>query len=201
MRIGIDIADTVIDVWPTIMDLAKKYNSEHGNNPITTDHWVYLPEEYYGWSEEDCKSFWDLYREKVTFSSPLVPNVQEVLNYLYKIGVELYYITAKSNDAYKDLEKNIINLLVSNDLPFDKIILQVLDKGAECKKESVDLLIDDSFDNCLSANKNGIESILVTKPYNVGRVCPEKMYRADSFLDVQKIMQKKLKRDIYEREI
>ena len=31
-KIGIDIADTVIDVWPSLIKKAKQFNLEHSNN-------------------------------------------------------------------------------------------------------------------------------------------------------------------------
>lgn len=190
MRIGIDIADTIIDVWPTIMTKADEFNKKYVKNNITSERWLYLPEHYYGWNNEQAKQFWNLYRDNVTFSAPLNKYVYEVLDELKKMGIEIYFITAKTNEEYKNLENSIINLLNKYNLPYDKIIVQAENKGKICKDNDIICLVDDSFDNCLKANNFDINSILLTKPYNLGRDCIGKIQRADDFLEVNSIVKK-----------
>ncbi|MBO6194976.1 MAG: hypothetical protein J6O56_01370 [Bacilli bacterium] len=194
MRIGIDIADTIIDVWPTIMKRANEFNEKYIQNEITSEKWVYLPEHYYGWDSEQTKKFWDLYRENVTFSAPLNKYVYEALDEFKKIGIEIYFITAKTNEEYKNLENSIINLLGKYNLPYDKIIVQAENKGKICNDNDIVCLIDDSFDNCSKANFYDIDSILINKPYNLGRECIGKMKRAEDFLEVSKQVKKLINR-------
>lgn len=66
-KIGIDIADTIIDVWPLLMHNAEKFNAEHSNNVRNNNKHLYLPEDIFGWNELLKKEFWKNYGEKITF--------------------------------------------------------------------------------------------------------------------------------------
>ena len=95
-------------------------------------------------------------------------------------------MTAKSNDIYKDLEKNIVEMLKKYDIEYDEIFTQVSNKGIFCYEHNLDYLVDDSFDNCLKARNNGSTGILITKSYNSDRTLLDNMYRAESFSDIKK---------------
>ena len=45
IKVGIDIADTIIDVWPNLIKKATDFNSSHSNNPKSSDRHLYLPED------------------------------------------------------------------------------------------------------------------------------------------------------------
>ena len=69
--VGIDIADTIIDVWPSLIRYAEYYNSTHSNNPKSKNKHLYLPEDIFSWNQEEKKEFWSIYRDNVTFNSPI----------------------------------------------------------------------------------------------------------------------------------
>ena len=105
-------------------------------------------------------------------------------------GYLIYFITAKTEDTYADLEKKIIELLVKNNLPYDKIFMQVSNKGKFCFENGIEYLIDDSFDNCSKANQYGIKSLLMTNEYNIDRVLCDNMYIINEFSEAKKYIKK-----------
>ena len=171
-KIGIDIADTIIDVWPSIMKEAEIYNKNHSNNPINKDKHLYLPEDIYN------------------FNTPIKEEVIETLYYLKEINYLIYFVTAKSNDIYKDLEKSIVEMLKKYDINYDEIYTQVSNKGLFCQKHNLDYLVDDSFNNCLNARNNGTTGILLTKSYNSDRKLLDNMHRVETFSDIKKYIKK-----------
>ena len=165
-KIGIDIADTIIDVWPSLMIEADKYNKCHSNNPKSSENDLYLPEHIYSWTEAEKTDFWTKHGQYITFKSSLKEEVNETLEYLKSKNFYISFITAKSDDLYVNLEQNIIDYLNLHKLPVDEICVQIQNKGLFCQKNDISYLIDDSFDNCKGAVNCGLQSFLMTNPYN-----------------------------------
>lgn len=187
---GIDIADTIIDVWPSLIQKAEMFNRGRSNNKKSINKNLYLPEDIYGFTEEEKNLFWSLYRDELSFSCPIKKGVKETLKLLKELSIKIYFITAKSNSEYVELEKKIINLLKENEIPYDKIFTQIKNKGLLCKEENVSYLVDDSYTNCLSALKYNKTALLINKPYNQDRVMLENMYRIKEFEEIKKYVLK-----------
>lgn len=192
-RIGIDIADTIIDVWPYLMKEAQIFNESHSNNLKKLESGLYLPEDIYGWNDDEKKEFWLNVGQEITFSAPIRDGVQETLEYFKNLDYLIYFVTAKSNDAYVNLEENIVKMLEKNNIPYDEIYTQVTDKGKFCYEHSIDYLIDDSFNNCLGATNYGKTGILMSNIYNRDREMVENMYRVETFPEVKKYIYKKIR--------
>lgn len=79
---------------------------------------------------------------------------------------------------------------MKNNLPYDKIFMQVSNKGKFCFENGIEYLIDDSFDNCSKANQYGIKSLLMTNEYNIDRVLCDNMYRINEFSEAKKYIKK-----------
>ncbi len=190
LQVGIDIADTIIDVWPNLIKKAEEFNSQHANNPKSPKKYLYLPEDIYQWDKKDTHLFWNMYKEELSFNSKIKPKVKETIDYLKNIS-KIIFITVKTADDYLDLENKIIDVLVRNDIYYDEIYTQVNNKGLFCKENDISYLIDDSYNNCLSAVKNGKIGLLLTCPYNEGRAMPSNMYRLNSFDEAKKYIKVK----------
>lgn len=191
LKVGIDIADTVVDVWPNLIQKAAEFNAQHSNNPKSMDKHLYLPEDIYGWNKEETKLFWSLYREELTFNSGIKPGVKETIDYLKDMYCKIYFVTVKTAEDYLDLEKKIVELLLKNDIYYDEIYTQVNNKGLFCKEKDISYLIDDSYRNCLSAVNNGKTGLLLTCPYNSDRVMVPNMYRLNNFEEAKKYIKVK----------
>lgn len=74
-------------------------------------------------------------------------------------------ITFLSSRPYniKAVKNSVISWLSKNDVPYDKLILGCKNKGDFCKKFNIDLLIDDTLTNCISACDHGVPAICLTK--------------------------------------
>jgi len=185
-KIGIDISDTIVDVWPSLLEKADLFNKEHSNNEKSKNNNLYLPEEIYNFNEKEKKLFWSLYRDELSFNSPIKPGVKETLIFLRELSIKIYFITAKSNNEYIELEKKIINLLNENSIPYDEIYTQVHNKGLLCKEKDISYLVDDSYVNCMSAINHGKVALLANNPYNENRQLVNNMYRIKKIEEVKK---------------
>lgn len=188
--VGIDIADTIIEVWPSLMEKAEKFNYSHSNNKISNDKNLYLPEDIYNWTNEEKNLFWSLYRDELSFSMPIKKGVKETLDLLKSLSIKIYFITAKSSKDYLELEKKIIRLLNDNSIPYDKIFTQVENKGLLCHEENVSYLVDDSYTNCLSALNYKKVALLMNNSYNENRDILENMFRIHEFSEIKQYVLK-----------
>lgn len=163
MRIGIDIDDTITNTWEHFIP----FFSETFNIPLdklnkSTPYYesvkdVISRDEYYNFIRK---------HEYLTENVPLKENVKEIIIKLKEDGHTIVFITARSNSSYSDpylISKNYLDKYM---IPYDKIIVNGLDKGILCKEEKIDLFIDDSIRNCTDVSNQGIDVLMVSTKFN-----------------------------------
>lgn len=160
MKIAIDIDDTLTNTRKNQQKLWKKY---YNNNPkegfseeLPTDINEFDVDEYIG-------IFWDTYREELSFNSSYKKDASTIVDKLNNDGHELCIVTSRPNDRYKDLIPKIKKALKDNNININTIHTNAIDKGSYCKEHNFDLLIDDNIKQILSAQKNGLKTILFNK--------------------------------------
>lgn len=159
MKIGIDLDGVVFDsekdfrIYSELYDMLElKQNSKKNENEVTF-------QKRFDWSEQESISFLDKYHELVVQEANYMPGAQMILKTLKEEGHELIIITARGGYS-----ENIITLTeqrLKNDNMdiFDKYYFKVNDKAEVCKNENIDLMIDDSNDNCRNTSENKIKTI------------------------------------------
>ena len=140
MIIGIDFDNTLVNT----KEVAKKYLD------------VYLPNNhlnsYHDLPYEKEVDFFQKYNIKITNDLKLYPDVLKAFSFFKKNNIKVILITARGYDN----ERQIIatkKFLKGNNLLFDKYIFCAKSKEDICKKEKVDLMIDDT-DDVLEKIKN-----------------------------------------------
>lgn len=144
MRIGIDIDDTMTNTYEYVTSLKKKLFPDLAPGEL-------LPENKY-------LEFMNKYDDDIHRSVTLKENVKEAFDWLKKNGAEIYLITARgvfSNNSYADTVK----FLNENEIPYDKLICGIKDKGKCALEEGIELFIDDKLYNCNSVANEGIDVI------------------------------------------
>lgn len=163
MKIGIDIDDTITDSWECLIP----YYSRLFNIP---EEILQNSKPYY-YSIKDKISLEDYFEimqpiyDKVIPNVNLLPNVKEVIDKLYTLGCQVYFITARGRghtDAYKDSK----DFLDKYHIKYEKIITGKEEKASTCESEGIDLFIDDSYRHCLEVSKKGIDVLMHTTRYN-----------------------------------
>ncbi len=163
MKIGIDIDDTICDTW----DFLIPYLSEYFNIEIKKLKKAQVP--YY----EACNctyleycGFAMKYYSVYALQYKLKKDVVKILKQLRQEGNQIIFISARSDNGFKDPYKTSLTYLVKNNVPFDKLIVNAKDKRKVCIEEKIDLFIDDSVDNCKSVNYESIPVLLFNASYN-----------------------------------
>ena len=155
MNIGVDIDDTITNTYETLLTIiSMKYGLNYKK----------LISMNLGYEEvESNLDNYDLYKKDLfsvmAKSVTLKENVVEILNKLRDEGNKIILITARNYEEYGDPYKVSYEYLVGNNIRFDKLFVDVYDKGSLCKKENIDIFIDDNVRNCNSVNNVGIRTV------------------------------------------
>ena len=92
-----------------------------------------------------------------------MPGFVEAYKYLKNQGHEFVVITARGltpdDDFMEEMEADAKRILNEGNIVFNKYYWKQTDKLATCKKENIDIMIDDSYEVCKKLSENGIKVI------------------------------------------
>lgn len=144
MRIGIDLDGVVIDSETTFRTYEEIFDIDtlKGNNLINREEPKF--QSRYQWTNEQEKQFIEKYFLKVSKESNLMSGFIGVYNLLKNQDNQFIVITARGG-FIKEMKDDAIRLLEDNNIIFDKYYWKVEDKLEICKKENIDIMIDDDW--------------------------------------------------------
>lgn len=159
MKIGIDLDGVVFDsetdyrVYSELYDLLElKRNSKINERELAF-------QKRFKWSEEEIADFFQKYQKKIVEESNYMPGAKMVLNMLKDEGHELIIITARGTVNEKVIEWTEKRFKNDNMNIFNKTYYNVVNKEEICKKENIDVMIDDSNSNCKKISESKIKTI------------------------------------------
>lgn len=98
-------------------------------------------------------------------------DAKEVIDKLKNERHTIYIITARDSEFHDDPYIYSKNWLDKNKIYYDKLIVNAREKGEVCKRENIDLYIDDQLENCLNIVNTGIQTIMITdKKYDYDNI-------------------------------
>lgn len=169
MIIGIDLDNTLTEVQEDLNNAAYNYAKKLGKDIKTSEN----PFEKikrnrdtykkFNFSYEELKYFLENIHEEITNNAKPRDGVVETIKRLRKQGHKIYIITARldefhNNDAYL-LSKNWLD---KSNIEYDKLIVNAKEKAPICKKERINIFIDDQINNCLDVSKIGTKAIRIS---------------------------------------
>ena len=94
-------------------------------------------------------------------------NIEAMLPYVCW-EYNLNYAEEKRNGSkYFDNPYELCKRYLSKyNIKYDKLIVDAHDKGSICKRENIDVFIDDSIKNCVSVGEYGIRVFIYDNTYN-----------------------------------
>jgi uncharacterized HAD superfamily protein len=160
MKIGIDLDGVVYDteknfrIYSELYDLLElKQNGKINGREIRF-------QDRFNWNEEQAEAFMEKYCDSILRESNYMPGAKHILKMLKEDGHELIVITARGTFS-KNKMINLTEERLKEDKMdiFDKYYFGVEDKAVVCKKENIDIMIDDSNINCKNTSDNEIKTI------------------------------------------
>ena len=166
MVIGIDVDDTICSTNERIIVEADKYDREVLNGTGIKDINAYEFNKMMGWPEGMKGQFFSDRLEYIMDNAEIKPNAKEVINKLHDEGCKIIFISFRKGKYIKDPYNLTKNWLIRNGVKYDKIYVDTGSKIDECKREKVNLFIDDKESHCEDVSSAGIDVLLFTNAYN-----------------------------------
>ena len=161
MRIGIDI-DNVISNFEE--DIEKEYLK---NNAKIVDLTKWIDEGRYNWSIEKSKEFYKSNIERIATNLTTIDFAAKYIKKLKEDGNQIYIISGRNNGEYTNPYEMTKKWLEENHIYYDNLILtNAYDNHAkteECKKNNIDIMIDDSPRICDDLKENNIKVLMMDR--------------------------------------
>lgn len=159
MKIGIDLDGVIYDsekefrIYTELYDMLElKQNNKKNENAVRIM-------DRFDWTDEQFDKFIDKYYLNIIKQANYMPGVQLVLEKLKKEGHEFIIITARGGYR-KEIQPATEERLKKDNMDiFKKSYYSVTNKGEICEKENIDLMIDDSPENCKCVSNRKIKTI------------------------------------------
>lgn len=155
MRIGIDMDDTICSTFDFILPYCCKYYGIDYNEAKEKKYSLEYLINNYGYYD-----FAKKYYGKIIPYVPLKKDVVKYLNKIKKRGHQIIFITARSNRGYDNPYQLTYDYLVKNNIPFDELITDALEKDKACVDEAIDIYLDNDINNCIKTKAIGINTYL-----------------------------------------
>lgn len=170
MNYGIDIDDTISDSASMYIKYGHNYTKNilkrdtmNKLEGVTSHHYL---EEIFEWNKEELKEFLEIYYEYVIKNVEVKNGVVEVLNKIKEKNDNIYLITARYEMPNSNIEKETLEWLKNNEIPFDELIMNARNKKSICEKYNIDVFIDDSYVNCKCVSELNNKVYLMTSNTN-----------------------------------
>lgn len=144
MKIGIDLDGVVIDSETTFRVYEEIFDIDvlKGNNLVNIQEPRF--QDRYNWTEEQENEFIEKYLLEASKKSSIMGGFSTVYKLLKEQGHEFVVITARGGFSI-EMKYDAERILNENNIIFDKYYWQIHDKLEICKKENVDIMIDDNW--------------------------------------------------------
>ena len=158
MKIGIDLDGVVIDSETTFRTYEEIYAVEalNGRKMVNSEEPKF--QQRYDWTKEEQQVFIDKYFMEISKNSGLMSGFKTVFNKLKEQGHEFVVITARGGFV-PEMKDDAIRVLEENEIVFDKYYWKIENKLEVCKKENVDVMIDDDPRIVKKLNDNNIKAL------------------------------------------
>lgn len=167
MRIGIDLDDTLANFSEVFIEYAIVYNKKIKKDISET---LYDSTSFIlNWSIEERETFFKLYIEDIAGSLKTFDNAKEIIQKLKVDGHEIYIISARNTKLYKSPYSLTSFWLKNKGIPFDKLIVDTIEKKQECIDNNIDIYVDDNIEIAEDISKYGIKTILMTNNLNFNK--------------------------------
>ena len=168
MKIAVDIDDTLNAV--DRVRYAGEYIRRKGLPFRLADADAHALADVYDWTHEDVLTFVREGGGITAFTdAPARRGAREALGRWREAGIEVTVLTSRLAEMFGNPEKLSRDWLEKRRIPYDNLVAACADKGAYCAQQGIDILIDDSVEQCLSAQEKGVYAILAVSRSTLAR--------------------------------
>ena len=143
LKIGIDLDGVVFDSEAAFRTYEEIFDIEQNQNNLV-DRSEPKMKDRYNWTVEQQQKFSELFLE-VSQGSSLMAGFKKVYSLLRNMDIQFIVITARGVNSQTFMIDDAKRILSENGILFDKYYWCQHDKLDVCKKENIDIMIDDDY--------------------------------------------------------
>lgn len=159
MKIGIDLDGVVFDTEKEFRVYSELYDMLELKRNSKVDNKALRFQERFNWTEEETIEFLKKYHNQIVIEASYLPGAKRVLKKLKEEGHELIVITARGGMNKAMIPITETRLKQEEMDIFTKYYWATENKEEVCKKEKIDIMIDDFDKNCDKISKEKIKVI------------------------------------------
>lgn len=159
MKIGIDLDGVVFDTEKEFRVYSELYDMLELKRNSKIDNKALRFQERFNWTEEETTEFLKKYHNQIVIEASYLPGAKRVLKKLKEEGHELIVITARGGMNKAMIPITETRLKQEEMDIFAKYYWATENKEEVCKKEKIDIMIDDFDKNCDKISKEKIKVI------------------------------------------
>ena len=165
MKIAIDIDDTLTRV--DRVTAVEKYLKENGLPFQVVNPNAHTLIEVCDWSRDEVTRFIKSGGDKVFLTAPIRKGARETIQKWKAAGHEIIFLTARISEWFSDPVNESRQQLDENQIPYDKVVADVWEKGAYCREHGIEVLIEDNFEICKKAQQLGVKAVMFVDKHNL----------------------------------
>lgn len=179
MRIGFDIDDVITDTSGSMKEYIIKYDK---NGELMANIEDIMRGDA---STPFIEKFFMEHFLEIVRNAKVKENAAEIIKKLFDTGNEIYLITARGEKRkiFHDTEAFTLEYLKENNICYNNIIFNAIDKAQLCIDNQIDLLVDDSIKHCEAVRDVNLNSILFTSVVN--KSLPTTVTRVNNWLELE----------------
>lgn len=167
MIVGLDIDNVIADLDKTYLEYFLLEDKKKRNAGVVNSNARHITQGMFDWSEEEVSDFISDKMDEMGRRLDPIKDAKSYIDKLKKDGHQIYLLTHRKNEYWKDPINITKQWLAKNKIYYDKLIFTAsTNKSPECKKYKIDIMFDDSVSNCEAMVKAGIPCYVVKTRYN-----------------------------------
>lgn len=167
MRIGIDIDNVISNFNDELLKEYMKHDKELRNTGIVNENAEYITLGMFDWTKEENDDFYNNNIERIAKKLKTLSRAAETISKLKNENNEIYIISSRDNGEYTNPREMTVKWLSDNKIYYDRLILTDKgEKGKVCEENNIDIMIDDSTNNCKDVSEHGIKVFMMENRFN-----------------------------------
>ena len=156
MKIAIDIDETIMDNASLIYKLANRLTLGGGKKKLGSK--TISAESYESLEVGAISKISKLHNVRKWIE---VDNCSEIIRDWFNQGVEILLLS--SRPSVRNLNKVLLKWLELKSVPYSQIVLSCTNKAEFCKENDIEVLVDNSLQNCMAGKERGVYSVFFNK--------------------------------------
>ena len=187
MIVGLDIDNVIADLDAVYLKYFLREDKNKRNSGIVNLNAKHITQGMFDWTDDEVTAFITDKMDEMGVKLPLRKGAKYYIDKLRRDYHKIYLLTHRKNQYWKNPVDIMEQWLKKHKINYDKLIFtKTTDKSDESHRYNVDIMFDDSVNNCKQLINAGIQTYLVKTRYNEPYRCD--LVMVDNWKDIYQMV-------------